>query len=238
VIDTLRRLDRGLPFGTGTVLAATIGCLLAAGTATAIVKDDGTAKPAAVRQSPSPTPTASRTAAPTPTKAAPKVPADFLLDVESALTGWGRVNDRVAAAGPMDLEDAAEIEAGGEKVEQEDRDALIELGYVRGHSRAWTDGEATLVVFVYEWKGTNGPLTFVRGLEAINKETGTGWKPATPRSAGGCRPQGDQVNDSVVTAVGKHSFLVVVLRTGSCTTHEPVARIADLQAKFAATLGA
>lgn len=240
MIRTLRDLDRRLPFGTATVVAASMASVLVAGTATAFVKDgDTTSKPkAAATPSAKPSAKATPSAKPSPTRTGPKTPEDYLLDVETVLPGWDRISDRIAAAGVMDLEDAAEIEAGGEKPTQEDRDALTQLGFVRGHSRAWTDGDATLVVFVYEWKDTTGPLTFLRGLEVINGESGTGWKPGIQHSAGACRPQGKQVNDSVVAAVGKRSFLVVTLRAGSCSTHEPVVKIADLQVRHARTLGA
>jgi hypothetical protein len=239
VSTALARLDRRLPFGVGTVVAASLACVLTAGTVAASVRasdDEGGAVKAAPTKSSAPRPTTKPTPSPTPIKAVR--PVDFLLDVETASPGFTRIADRIAGAGEMGLEDAAEIEAGGEKVTQEDRDALTELGYVRGHSRAWTDNETTIIVFVYEWKTTSGPATFVQGVKAVSDEQHIGWKPPIAKSYGNCIAEGDQVHDSVITAVGKHSFLVVAVRKGDCRAHQAVTRFADLQAKHAVSLKA
>lgn len=240
LIRTLADADRRLPFGTATLVGATVLGLLVSGTVATRVKGTPTASVEQAAPSPAPSATKSAQGKPKPT-ASPKPvkPIDFLLDVDEAVPGWSQIADSIAGGGEMDLEAAAEIEAGGDTVTEKDRAALRELGFVRGHARAWRHrkDDVTLVVFVYEWKSKDGPLTFVEGMKAINQGKG-GWVPRTPRSYGVCKLQEPQTYDGIITAVGKHSFLVVTLREGSCETHEPVARIADLVQKHATRLRA
>ena len=234
LVRDLAAYDRRLPFGSATMLGASVLGVLVSGTVVAATRDSTSAtvtqtgSPAAPGGSPKPAPTKTEK---------PDEPADYLLDVEAAVPGWTRIKDRAVGAGPMDLEAAAKIEAGGDKVTDEDREALRELGYVRGHSRAWRNFETTVIVFVYEWKSSKGPLTFVRGIKAIN-EGDAGWQPKTPASYGMCTAEGGQISDGAVTAVGKHSFLVITLRKGGCGTHEPAAQLTDLIHKHAKSLGA
>lgn len=246
LVTRLTDTDRRLPAPAGLVVGLTAAAVLLAGTVTAFTKESDPATVAQGGPSASPTAAASVTATPSaaPTKAAPTKPpkpddpSDYLLDITTAFPDYDRLGDRIAGAGPMDLDDAAYIEAGGEKPTDKDREVLRDLGYVRGHSRAWTDGDTTVVVFVYEWKGTDGPLTFVRGMEEVNKGTSAGWKPPIKRSYGVCKKQGDQLSDGVLAAVGKHSLLVITLRDGTCAKHEPVTKMADLMVKHATSLGA
>lgn len=242
LIRQLDAADRRLPSFAGALVGAVAAAVLVAGTAVAVSRET----PAGVTQaapSTSPSASAKPSAKPKPKPAAtkppkPDDPSDYIVDVAKALPGWDRLDDDDAGAGKMTLEDAAVIEAGGDRPSEADRDALRDLGFVRGHARAWhNDDGDTLVVFVYEWKTKDAPLRFVGGMKAVN-EGSTGWQPATPRSYGVCKRQQEQTYDGAVVAVGKHSFLMVTLRDGGCGTHEPVARILDLVAKHATTMGA
>lgn len=232
--------DRRLPFGAATVIGAAAFAVAVSGAAAAVLKDPA---PATVAQAPAPTPSAAKSAAPKPKPTAtkppkPDSPDDYILDVEKALPGWDRMSDRVAGAGKMGIDDAAELEAGGKEPTEKDRQALRDAGFVRGHSRAWEKGGTTLVVFVYEWKNADGPEIMLTGMRAVN-EASAGWQPSVPHSYGVCRVTDGQVYDSTITAVGKHSFLVVTLRkTGSCTRHDPVANITELMERHARKLGA
>jgi len=234
LIRGLGELDRRLPFGAVAAVGAVALAVLVGGASAAVVK----APDVVTQAEPSPSPTPSSTPSPTP-KPTPKAdsPIDYLVDVAEAEEGWIRVPDVVAMTGPVDLEDAAVIEAGGKAVTAKDREALRHLGFVRGHSRAWRKGTVTVVVFVYEWKGTDGPLAFVRGMQVVNEGT-SGWQPKTPHTYGVCKRQQSQTYDGGLAAVGKHSFLVVTLREGSCAKHEPAARMIDLVSRYAQRMGA
>lgn len=234
--------DRRLPFGAATVVGAAAFAVAVSGGAAAVLKDRPAS--ATVAQAPDPAPSAGKSAAPKPkpkpTKVAkPDDPSDYLLAVEKALPGWRRMSDSVAGAGKMDLNDAAEIEAGGKPPTEKDRQALREAGFVRGHSRAWVnENNVTLVVFAYEWKNAEGPEIMLVGMRHVNDQS-TGWQPAVPNSYGVCKLQNGQIYDSTITAVGKHSFLAITLRKdGNCTRHEPVAKITELMERHAKSLGA
>lgn len=235
--------DRRLPFGAATVVGAAAFAVAVSGGAAAVLKDSPAAT---VAQAPAPAPAPSKSAAPKPkpkpkpTKPAkPDDPSDYLLDVEKAVPGWTRMSDRLAGAGPMDLNDAAEIEAGGEKPTEKDRQVLRDAGFVRGHSRAWrNDDGVMLVVFAYEWKNAQGPEIMLVGMRHVNEQS-AGWQPAVPNSYGVCRLQNGQIYDATITAIGKHSFLTITLRKdGNCTRHEPVAKITELMERHAKKLGA
>ncbi|HEV2889610.1 MAG TPA: hypothetical protein VGX28_04470 [Frankiaceae bacterium] len=243
LIRQLDAADRRLPSFAGALVGATAAAVLVTATAAAFVKDAPAAKVARSAPTASPSASASAKAKPKPKPTAtkppkPDDPSDYILDVAKALPGWDRIDDDEAGAGKMTLEDAAVIEAGGDRPSEADRDALRDLGFVRGHARAWLDDDGnTLVVFVYEWKDKQAPLKFVQGMKYVNEGT-AGWQPKTPRSYGVCKLQKEQTYDGAVVAVGKHSFLMVTLRDGGCRTHEPVARVLDLVAKHATALGA
>jgi hypothetical protein len=238
LVARLAGLDRRLPPLSAALVGATTAAVLAGGTVAAFTKNAATASPAALAEA-TRSPSAAPSASPTATRPArADDPSDFLPDVKTVLPDYDRLGDRVAGAGPMDLEDAAFIEAGGKSPREQDRKVLRDLGFVRGHSRAWSDGDTTVVVFVYEWKDTDGPLTFVRGMQEVHKTTNQGWKPPMRRAYGVCQKQGAQTADSVLAAVGKHSFLVIAIRDGACTAHEPVTQVADLVVKHATRLGA
>jgi hypothetical protein len=242
VLARLSALDRRLPVDAPTVVGVVALCVLLSAAGTAVVRRDPGSPVVAAAQAPSPT--ASKTPAAKPTASVPPgkpdEPADYLLDV-ATIPGYHRVSDRLAGAGPMDLEDAAVIEASGDKPTEEDRDALRKLGYVRGHSRVWRKGDdMTFVVVVYEWKTTKGPQLFVKGVEQVTREKDANWKPRIAQATGVCLAEEGEADDTIVAAVGKHSFLMILTREGGCgaAEHAPVTGLADRIVKHAASLGA
>lgn len=226
VLARLAALDRRLPFGTGTLVCATAACVFVSGWTAAYAKRSD-AESVAARPAPS---TSS-----TPGK--PDSPDDYLVDLAAVVPGYTRLGDRFAGAGPMGLEEAAVIEAGGSPTE-EDRAALRDLGFVRGHSRAWRSDEGVFVVVVYEWKDREGPRKFVSGVSQVTRERGTDWASPLPSSTGVCMAEKGKADDTILAAVGKHSFLMVLTRDGPCRDHSVVTKLAEHVTEHAAKLGA
>jgi hypothetical protein len=246
---TLSTLDRRLPPFAVVLVAAVCGSVLAASSAVAVSRNTaaphaaarGTGGPAGGTQSPSATPGPSATPSPsaTPAPAPPKKKpgiADYLVPLDDKVPGYDRVPDSVAGAGPMDLTKAATIDGGGKAPTAAQKALFRRLGFVRGHSRVWDDGTNTVVIMVYEWSTAVMARTYLRAAATVHARKGDAWTPATAHAVGSCRTKGGDAVDGEVLQVGRHTFIVGVLRDGSCRRHEAVAKVSALQLAHAAAL--
>ncbi len=244
-MSPLTAIERRLPKAAVVALAATCACVLATGSAVAVSRSgDAAGKPAAKAKEGAPaTPGKSGQAAKPPAKkpAPPKKPArpatvaGYLVPLQDKDTDYARLPDSIAGTGKIDLTKAAAIDSGDRTPSRRDKDLLKSIGFVTGHSRVWDSGDNTVVIYAYEWKSSTGAKAFVKGVEVVHRQRKDGWKPALRDAAGSCRIQDGEVVDGEVLAVGKHTFIIAVIREGTCRSHTEVQRVAKLQHQHASS---
>jgi hypothetical protein len=225
----LAPLERRVPARAIGPLALACVAVLTAGSAVAVSRG-GDAHPAVRRTAATPSPTASPAASKSPK---PLGPSDFLVPLDEVLTAYDRVPDKAAGTGPIDLTKAAAIDSGHSRPTAADKKPMKDLGFVRGLSRAWDDGQRTVVVYVYEWGTSASARAFLAGVHAVHVRKGDLWSPSTPHSVGSCLTKDGDAIDSVVTQVGRHTFIVAAIRDGSCRLHTAVEKVAKAQYAYA-----
>jgi hypothetical protein len=223
-------VERRLPHRTAAVLAASCATVLAASGAVAVARSaDPHPRPvAAPRATPSTTATASA-----PPKRAATI-ADFLLPLDEAVPGYDRESDATSETGPIDLNRAAASTNGG-KATAAEKQAILRLGFVRGYSRAFSDADQLVVIYVYEWRTAAQATSYAAHAPHLQRAAGR-WRPGPPGAGGSCRIRKGLAIDTVTMAVGRHTFTVTDIRDGSCATHTESAKIATLQYRHALPL--
>jgi hypothetical protein len=238
-MSTLTSLDRRLPSYAAAVVAAACTAVLASGGAVVAARA-GTpdARGSAAAASPSASPSAAPAPTPSPKPKRATTIADFLAPYDTLVPGYERVSDAMSGAGPIDLTKAATIETGDNTPSAKDKKLLQEAGFVRGHSRVWDNGDVTVVVYVYEWRTALGARTFVRGAGLVHQRRHDAWTTGVPYAVGSCRRRDGDIVDGEVLSAGHHSFIVAVIRDGSCSAHTAVVRLAKAQYEHAVALHA
>lgn len=241
-MTALTSLDRRLPAYAVAVVAAVCTAVLASGGAVVAaragtpVRSSATG-PANGSPSGSPSATPSPVASPAPKKAA--TVADYLAPYDVLVPGFERVDDRTSGAGPVDLTKAAAIESGDKTPSAREKKLLHDAGFVRGYSRVWGGSEVVLVVvYVYEWDTALDARMFVRGARLAHQRRHDGWTTGLPYATGSCRTRDGDIVDGEVLSAGKHTFIVAVVRDGSCAAHTQVVRLAKVQYEHAVALHA
>jgi hypothetical protein len=237
-MSALTSLDRRLPAYATAAVAAACTAVLATGGAVAVARSTTTGGVPVAQPSPVATPSAtpSPVAKPKPKKAV--TVADFLAPIDTEVPGFERVSDRMSGSGPIDLTKAAAIESGDKTPSARSKRLISDAGFVRGYSRVWDDGDATVVVYVYEWRTALAARTFVRGAKLVHERRHDAWTPAATYATGSCRRRDGDVIDGEVLYAGHHSFIVAVIRDGSCAAHTVVQRLAKVQYQHAVALHA
>jgi hypothetical protein len=223
-------LERRLPARALGLVSVACVAVLTAGSAVAVTRGGDTSRPATRRTAATPSPTASPSPTPSPK---PSAPVDFLVPLDTKAPAYERVPDKVAGAGPIDLAKAAAIDSGHHTPTAADKKTMKDLGFRRGYSRAWDDGQRTIVVYVYEWSTSASARAFLAGVRVVHERAGDLWTPTTPHSVGSCRISDGDAVDSEVVQVGRHTFIVAAIRDGSCRRHTDVQKVANLQYDFA-----
>jgi hypothetical protein len=235
----LSSLDRRLPAYAVAVVAAACTAVLASGGAVVAARAGAprasSLGPAGDGPSPSATPSPTASPAPKPKKAV--TVADFLAPYDTLVPGFERVADKLSGGGPIDLTKAAAIESGDKTPSARDKKLIGDAGFVRGYARVW-DGDVTVVVYVYEWKTAVAARTFVRGAKLVHERRHDGWATGVPYATGSCRRRDGDIVDGEVLAAGHHTFIVAVIRDGSCSAHAQVVRLSKVQYQHAVALHA
>jgi hypothetical protein len=234
-------IERRPPTAAVALLAAACATVLAAGGAVAVARAGTTGPAAAASPAPRPATKAAPRATKARAKAKPKRPAGvagWLVPLDDALPAYERIPDKVAGAGAVDVTKAAVIDSGDETPSAKDKALMRDIGFVRGHSRVWDDGDSTVVVYVYEWRTSAGARAYVQGAGAVHERTHDAWDPSTPNATGSCRAKEGDVIDSEVLHVGRHTFIMAVIRDGTCRTHALILKVAKLQYDHARALPA
>jgi hypothetical protein len=239
LMGPLTSLDRRLPAYAVGVVAAACTAVLASGGAVVAARAGAPGRVSSLGpagQSASPSATPSPTASPKPKKAV--TVADFLAPYDTLVPGFERVSDKLSGGGPIDLAKAAAIESGDRTPSARDKKLIGDAGFVRGYSRVWDDGDVTVVVYVYEWRTPLAARTFVRGAKLVHERRHDAWATGVPYAAGSCRRRDGDIVDGEVLSAGHHTFIVAVIRDGSCSTHTQIARLAKVQYQHAVALHA
>ena len=242
-MSPLPALDRRVPLVAVTVIAGVCAAVFMAGSAVAVSRDGSPRVPkkqAAAQAAPtaSPTPTATPTATPaTPPKPKPKKPktvADYIAPIEDVLPEYIRVDETDAKSGAIDLNRAAAL--GDGKASARDKRVIAGLGFVKGHMREWDGEDSYVIVTVLQWKSSRDALRWVRLQRAIRQERRESWTPKTPNSAGGCQRVDGDALDAQLMAIGRRTYVVAVVRDGTCTKHTEVAKLSKVVYDYAAKL--
>lgn len=234
----LTTLDGGLPPFAGLLVAALGGTVLAASGAVALNRASDTPRRRGTTPATHAPGSRPPTGGPDGGPSGGGIPVDYLVDVTAVLPAFQHVPDALAGTGAVGLADAARFNNGGRPATAQQQRAMRDLGYAGGQSRAWDDGVRTVVAYAYEWRTENGARAFLRGVVALHAGRRDAWRPHATGSAGGCYREGKDVVDTAVVQVGRHTFTLAVIRTGSCGEHAVADMIATAQHDRAVALHA
>lgn len=226
-------LEGRLPAAASGVVAAACAAVLLAGSVAAVARAGDSAPVRHALATPTPSHPSSAAPKPEPKPAPPPTPGELIVPLDTKLPAYVRVTDAVAGTGPIDLTKAAAIDSGHHKPTAADKKTMRDLGFVRGQSRAYDDGQRTVVVYVYEWSTSASARAFLAGVRVVHERKGDLWSPSTPHAVGSCRINDGDAVDSEVLQVGRHTFIVAAIRDGSCRHHTDVLKAAKLQYDYA-----